>query len=123
TSRPPGADGGYGAEQAGAPISLVVLGDSAAAGFGVELPRETVGAVIASGLADRLLRPVQLKCFAVVGAQSAGLPPQVEDALELRPDIAFICVGGNDVTARVSTRTAVRMLAAAVPDLPAAPPQ
>jgi len=111
---PPRPDGTYGASFAGEPIRLVVLGDSAAAGFGVALPRETVGAVLASGLAERLRRPVQLRVFAVVGAQSIGLAPQVEAALEWGPDAAFICIGGNDVTGRISTRVAVGYLAAAV---------
>jgi lysophospholipase L1-like esterase len=110
----PRADGRYGPGFAGHPLRLVVLGDSAAAGFGVALPRETVGAVIASVLAERLRRPVQLKVLAVVGAQSIGLAPQVEAALEWAPDAAFICIGGNDVTGRVSTRVAVGHLAAAV---------
>src|SRR5262249_45203070 len=65
-------------------------------------------------LAERLRRPVRLKVLAVVGAQSIGLAPQVEAALEWAPDAAFICIGGNDVTGRVSARVAVGYLAAAV---------
>jgi lysophospholipase L1-like esterase len=113
-SPPPRPDGLYGATYEGEPLRLAVLGDSAAAGFGVHLPRETVGAVVASGLAERLRRPVQLKVFAVVGAQSVGLPPQVEAALEFGPEAAFICIGGNDVTGRVSVPVACRFLADAV---------
>jgi lysophospholipase L1-like esterase len=120
TKPPPRADGTYGTAYVGEPVSLVVLGDSAAAGYGVDAPAETFGAVIAAGLAEQLRRPVHLKCFAVVGAQSAGLPPQVEWALELRPEIAVICVGGNDVTHRVSVPLAVRHLVTAVRELRAA---
>ena len=58
-----------------------MLGDSSAAGYGVQLPEETVAAVIATGLAEKLGRPVLLRCLAVVGAQSTDLPPQVEAAL------------------------------------------
>jgi lysophospholipase L1-like esterase len=110
----PRPDGKYGAGYAGTPLRLAVLGDSAAAGFGVALPGETVGAVVASQLAERLRRPVQLKVLAVVGAQSAGLAPQVESALEWQPDVAFICIGGNDVTGRVGVRIAVGYLSGAV---------
>jgi lysophospholipase L1-like esterase len=110
----PRPDGQYGVGYTGPPLRLAVLGDSAAAGFGVALPSETVGAVIASQLAVRLRRPVQLKVLAVVGAQSAGLAPQVESALEWQPDVAFICIGGNDVTGRVAVRIAVRHLCDAV---------
>jgi hypothetical protein len=56
----------------------------------------------------------------VVGAQSSGLPPQVEQALEQQPDVVVICVGGNDVTHRVSVPLAVRHLVTAVRDLRAA---
>jgi lysophospholipase L1-like esterase len=114
TAPAPRPDGLYGTGFAGEPLRLVVLGDSAAAGFGVRLPGETVGAVIAAALAERLRRPVRLRVFAVVGAQSAGLAPQVEAALEAEPEAAFICIGGNDVTGRVSTRVAVGHLADAV---------
>src|ERR1041384_5236705 len=54
----PRPDGTYGASYPGEPLRLVVLGDSAAAGYGVALPSETLGAVIASALAERLRRPV-----------------------------------------------------------------
>ena len=123
TAPPPRSDGTYGLEyggDGGEPIRLAVLGDSAAAGFGVALAHETVGAVIAAELAARLRRPVRLRVFAVVGAQSAGLPPQVEAALECGTDVAMICIGGNDVTGRVSISVAVRHLVNAVRELRAA---
>jgi lysophospholipase L1-like esterase len=120
TSPPPRSDGVYGAAFDGEPVRLVVLGDSSAAGFGVTRPNETVGAAIADGLAQELRRPVRLRVFAVVGAQSSGLPPQIEQALEQQPDVAVICIGGNDVTHRVSVPLAVRHLVTAVRDLRAA---
>ncbi|HEX5542107.1 MAG TPA: SGNH/GDSL hydrolase family protein, partial [Micromonospora sp.] len=46
---PPRADGVYGAKLSGEPINLVVLGDSSAAGYGVRRPRETPGALLATG--------------------------------------------------------------------------
>jgi lysophospholipase L1-like esterase len=113
-SPPPRCDGRYGTEHDGAEISMVVLGDSTAAGYGVEVPRHTPGALIAAGLAEQLSRPVRLRCLALVGAESAGLAPQVERALEFGPDIAVIFIGGNDVTHRVPVREAVRHLAQAV---------
>ncbi|HEY0698606.1 MAG TPA: GDSL-type esterase/lipase family protein, partial [Micromonospora sp.] len=98
---PPRGDGVYGAKFPGRPLTLVVLGDSSAAGYGVHRPRETPGALLATGLSRRLRRPVRLHRFAVVGSLSAGLPPQVEAALERQPDLAVILIGGNDVTNRV----------------------
>ncbi|WP_433052112.1 SGNH/GDSL hydrolase family protein [Dactylosporangium sp. CS-033363] len=106
-SPPPRADGVYGSQFEGEPLRLVVLGDSSAAGYGAESPSETFAAAVAAGLAEQLHRPVRMRCFAVVGAESKGLPPQVEVALRQRPDVAVICIGGNDVTHRVRIPTAI----------------
>ena len=107
---PPRCDGVYGAKFPGAPISMVVLGDSSAAGYGVHRRRETPGALLATGLSRRLRRPVHLRRFAVVGCLSAGLKHQVEAALEHQPDVAVILIGGNDVTNRTPPAVAVRYL-------------
>jgi lysophospholipase L1-like esterase len=117
---PPRCDGVYGAKFPGEPVSLVVLGDSTGAGYGVHRPRETPGALLATGVSRRLRRPVRLHRLAVVGAASAGLAPQVELALEHRPDLAVILVGANDVTHRVHRDVAVRHLVNAVRTLRAA---
>jgi lysophospholipase L1-like esterase len=117
---PPGCDGLYGDQHAGEPIRLVLLGDSSAAGYGVDAPRHTLGALLAAGLAEQLHRPVLLSCVAVVGAESAHLEPQVERALAFLPAIAVILVGGNDVTHRVDPAYATRKLATAVRALRAA---
>ena len=117
---PPRCDGVYGAKSPGPPITMVILGDSSAAGYGVHRRRETPGALLATGLSRRLQRPVRLHRFAVVGALSAGLRPQVESALEGEPDIAVILVGGNDVTNRTPPAVAVRYLVDAVRTLRAA---
>ncbi|GAA4150658.1 SGNH/GDSL hydrolase family protein [Phytohabitans flavus] len=117
---PPRGDGVYGPRLRGKPITMVVLGDSSAAGYGVHRPRETPGAMLAAGVSRRLRRPVRLHRFAVVGATSVGLGRQVEAALEVQPDLAIILVGGNDVTHRVPTSTSVRYLVNAVRDLRAA---
>ncbi|PZF97064.1 SGNH/GDSL hydrolase family protein [Micromonospora deserti] len=111
---PPRCDGVYGAKLPGPPVTMVVLGDSSAAGYGVHRRRETPGALLATGLSRRLHRPVRLHRFAVVGAISAGLKHQVEAALECDPDIAVILIGGNDVTNRTPLGLAVRYLVEAV---------
>jgi lysophospholipase L1-like esterase len=116
-SPPPRCDGRYGTEYDGPSLRLAVLGDSSAAGYGVELPRETPGALLAAGLAEQLHRPVTLCSLAVVGSTSAGLVPQCEDAVELRPDVAVILVGANDVTHRVPATVAVAHLATTVRQL------
>ena len=114
TEPPPRGDGLYGADLPGVPVRFVMLGDSSAAGYGAQLPQETVAAVIAAGLAEKLGRPVLMRCLAVVGAQSPDLPPQVEAALEIDPDVVVICIGGNDVTHRVAVDVSTRFLVDAV---------
>ncbi|WP_329107434.1 SGNH/GDSL hydrolase family protein [Micromonospora sp. NBC_01699] len=111
---PPRGNGVYGARFPGKPLTMVILGDSSAAGYGVHRPRETPGALLATGISRRLRRPVRLHRFAVVGSRSAGLAPQVEAALDVHPDLAVILVGGNDVTARTPLSIAVRYLVDAV---------
>ncbi len=111
---PPRCDGRYGFEYRGEPVRLAVLGDSSAAGYGVDAPRKTLGALLASGLAEQLKRPVDLQCVAVVGAQSRHLAPQIERLLDDPPQIAVILIGGNDVTHRSNVPDAVRALGDAV---------
>jgi lysophospholipase L1-like esterase len=111
---PPRGDGLYGAKFPGKPLNMVILGDSTGAGYGVHRRRETPGALLATGVSRRLQRPVRLHLAAVVGAMSAGLPYQVDAALEHDPDIAIILIGGNDVTHVSARATAVRHLADAV---------
>ncbi|MFE9688778.1 SGNH/GDSL hydrolase family protein [Micromonospora sp. NPDC005806] len=111
---PPRCDGVYGAKLPGPPVTMVILGDSSAAGYGVHRRRETPGALLATGLSRRLHRPVRLHRFAVVGALSAGLKHQVEAALEVEPDVAVVLIGGNDVTNRTPPSVAVRYLVDAV---------
>ncbi|MPZ27896.1 MAG: SGNH/GDSL hydrolase family protein, partial [Micromonosporaceae bacterium] len=114
---PPRADGRYPARRAGRPLTLVVLGDSVAAGYGVGKPRQTPAALLATGVSRRLERPVELHVQAVVGATSRRLRPQVEAALQLAPDLAVIVVGGNDVTHGTNQAAAVGHLVRAVREL------
>jgi lysophospholipase L1-like esterase len=111
---PPRGDGVYGTKFPGKPLSMVILGDSSAAGYGVHRPRETPGALLATGVSRRLRRPVQLHRLAVVGAMSSGLPYQVDAALEYGPEVAVIIIGGNDVTHISDRAGAVRYLGDAV---------
>ncbi|MFL6100175.1 MAG: SGNH/GDSL hydrolase family protein [Actinomycetales bacterium] len=97
-------------------LQLAMLGDSSAAGLGVDLPEETPGAIVASGLAGASNRRVHLVNVAVSGAVSSDLDRQLEQLLEQqpRPDVALIMIGANDVTHRVRPAEAVRHLARTV---------
>ena len=93
-----------------------MLGDSTAAGLGTEERSQTIGAILASGVAALSGRRVELTNVAVVGAESSGLDRQVASALDavVHPDVAVILVGANDVTHRIERATAVRHLEQAV---------
>lgn len=99
----------------GAPLELLLLGDSLAAGLGAERRKQTLGARVAKGAAKRLRRPVRLHTAAIVGSESSDLAGQI-DALPqaYRPDVAVIVVGGNDVTHRIPVATSVRHLEEAI---------
>jgi lysophospholipase L1-like esterase len=111
---PPAADRMYGAALPGDPVSFVVLGDSTGAGLGVQHPDETLGSLLATGLSAIGARPVQLTNVAISGSRSEDLSGQVTQALDVRPEIAVIMIGANDVTARTPPGESVRHLAAAV---------
>lgn len=115
TEQAPDDDGSYGAGP-GEPIELIMLGDSTAAGLGADKPTETVGAIVASGVAALMGRRVNLTNRAVVGAESSDLERQLANALEdvMRPQVAVIMIGANDVTHRIERSTAVRHLEIAV---------
>jgi lysophospholipase L1-like esterase len=111
---PPDPDGVYGVHLPGPPLTLVVLGDSAAAGYGARTPDETFGAYLATGLADQAQRPVRLICVAATGAQTSALAAQIVRALPHEPDVCAIIVGANDVTHRVRPSDSLRNLKASI---------
>lgn len=98
------------------PLEFAVLGDSSAAGLGVEAPDELPGVRIARGIAAELERPVRLTTCAVVGSTSKDLAAQVDAALSVAPppQVAMVIIGANDVTSRQSVATCAELLGAAV---------
>ncbi len=112
--RPPSPDGIYGADLPGDPIVVVVLGDSAAVGYGMERADATPPAMIGIGLAHVLDAQVDVRSLAVVGAKASDLDAQIDLIGDVRPDLAVIIVGTNDVTHQVSTRTSAHQLGRAV---------
>lgn len=111
---PPDPTGWYGRGRPGPAIKVALIGDSSAAGYGVDRVEETPGALIASGLAARADRRVHLRAFAVVGARSSDLKAQLDRALPTAPDVAVILIGANDVTHRIRPAASVRHLSEAV---------
>jgi len=103
---------------AGHPAELLLLGDSLAAGLGVERRKDTLGGRLAKGLARQLHRPVRLRTAAVVGSESSALAGQLASIpADLRPDVAVIVVGGNDVTHRVPVSDSAAHLEHAIAEL------
>ena len=111
---PPGATGWYGRGRPGPAIRIALIGDSSAAGYGVDFVEQTPGAVLASRVAAHGNRRVYLRAFAKVGARSSDLAGQVDRALQSEPHVAVIFVGANDVTHQVLPQASVRLLAEAV---------
>ncbi|TWS23580.1 SGNH/GDSL hydrolase family protein [Tsukamurella sputi] len=102
-----------------ADVSLMVFGDSTAAGLGVDDAEHTPGVLLARGVVAETGRTVRLAVKAIVGATSKGLAAQIEAAFIAKqiPDVAVIIVGANDVTALNSIEPSARRLGAAVAQL------
>jgi lysophospholipase L1-like esterase len=121
TEHAPDPAGSYGRPRRGVrPLRLAMLGDSSAAGLGVEDAAQTPGALLAGMLARDLGRRVELDLQAVTGARSKDLDIQVQRVLRHPVDVAVILIGTNDVTHRVPPDVACRHLGRAIATLRAA---
>src|SRR4051812_21859183 len=100
-------------------LRLVLLGDSAAIGVGVEWLSETVGGqlarMLAEGTGETGERHVLLSSVGVAGSRSTDLATQVARALlGDRPDVAVVLIGVNDATGLRDPEEAADHLGAAV---------
>lgn len=119
-ARPPSPDGLYGDNLSGETVRLLVLGDSAAVGYGMQTQMTTPPAMMGWGLAQLVQGPVLVRSVAVVGAESSDLAEQVDRGLEFDADVAVIVIGANDVTHLKSMTSAVDDLQVAISRLVAA---
>ena len=120
-ARPPSADGFYGPDSTIEPLRVLVLGDSAAVGYGMDRAEQTPPAMLGMGLAHVLDRPVEIRSLAVVGAKTIDvLDEQMPLIGDYAPDVTVIVVGTNDITHQVPTRVSARQLAKITEDLIAA---
>jgi len=108
--RPPDPTGWYGKGRPGPALKVALLGDSSAAGYGVDTVQETPGAHLGSGLAEGADRRVYLRSTAFVGAQTRDLRRQIDQALTMEPHVAVVLMGANDVTHSRLPSESVRLL-------------
>lgn len=101
------------------PLVLAVLGDSIAHGTGARSAGDALGPRLAAALTAEGF-DVTTHVLAVPGAQSRDLAPQVERARRLRPDLAVVVIGANDLARFVPVPVATAARAAAVGGLRAA---
>ncbi|WP_229055000.1 SGNH/GDSL hydrolase family protein [Aeromicrobium sp. Leaf350] len=113
-ARPPSPDGLYGDNLSGETVRLLVMGDSAAVGYGMQTQMTTPPAMLGWGLAQLVAGPVDVRSVAVVGAESSDLAEQVDRGLDFGADVAVIVVGANDVTHLKSMSDAVSDLQVAI---------
>jgi lysophospholipase L1-like esterase len=113
-ARPPRADGVYGEDLPRDPVRCLVLGDSAAVGYGMSRADATPPAMLGIGLAHVLDAQVEIRSEAVVGAVTSDLRDQIEAAGDFDPDLVVIIIGTNDVTHRVPAYQSTRLLGSAV---------
>lgn len=112
--RPPSADGVYGDDLPGQPVRCLILGDSAAVGYGMTHADQTPPALIGISLSHLLDAPVHIHSEAVVGARSEHLREQINRGLTFNPDVAVVVIGTNDLTHRVPRQLSTRRLGVAV---------
>ncbi|HET9517301.1 MAG TPA: GDSL-type esterase/lipase family protein, partial [Actinoplanes sp.] len=101
------------------PLRLVLLGDSAALGVGVQWLADTVGGQLARLLSEATPqtpeRHVLLSSVGVAGSRSSDLAMQVSRALlGERPDIAVVLIGANDATGLRRLQESAHQLGSAV---------
>lgn len=95
---------------AGAPLRLLVLGDSSAAGVGVKTQDEAIVGHLTNQLADRFQVTWQL--LAKTGATTKSHTQALIEQVEGRFDAAMICLGVNDVTHGVNMKAWLKQQAA-----------
>ena len=92
------------------PLRFAVIGDSSAAGLGVDEPSQLPAVLLARALAEEAGRSVLLTTYAIVGATTRDLRDQVDRALADPPSVALVIIGANDVSDRLSVRQSARLL-------------
>ncbi|MGH4009753.1 MAG: SGNH/GDSL hydrolase family protein [Pseudonocardiaceae bacterium] len=101
-------------------LRFAVLGDSSAAGLGVDRPEQLPAVVLARGLAEQAGRVVQLDTLALCSCTSRQLGVQVDAALIDPSQAAMIMIGANDLARRIPPWESAKLLGQAVSRLQSA---
>ncbi len=81
----------------GKPFTLLVFGESTAAGVGVESVDESLGVITARGLAEKLNRPIHYHIVARSGIRAAEAREELVPLLTgIEFDLIVIALGAND---------------------------
>ncbi|MFD7342148.1 SGNH/GDSL hydrolase family protein [Streptomyces violascens] len=108
--RVPSPNGRYGPDTDDV-VTLALLGDSLAVGVGVHRRQDTPGAQLAQKFSERSGRAVDLRVVARTGTTTGQLRRQVRALAGIRPGVAGIVVGANDVLLPVSLQRSAKRLA------------
>ncbi|MGH3665610.1 MAG: GDSL-type esterase/lipase family protein, partial [Egibacteraceae bacterium] len=83
----------------GAPVRMVMLGDSTVAGVGSPTVDESLAVLVGQRMANRLGRPVEVRGLGVSGARTLDVQQeQIPQLVDADADVVVIVVGSNDVT-------------------------
>jgi lysophospholipase L1-like esterase len=90
------------------PLSLLIAGDSSAAGVGAETQDDALASQLAVALAERIQRDVHWHLIAKTGLTSIGLLNLLSSQTLPAVDVAVIIIGVNDITHNVAVGHALR---------------
>jgi lysophospholipase L1-like esterase len=100
-------EGLAGARRPGAPLRLLITGDSSAAGVGVAHQKQALAGHLTADLSARLGRPVAWRLLARSGLSTAECLSMLEAADPWHADVAVAVLGVNDVVSQVPSHRAV----------------
>ncbi len=90
------------------PVSLLIAGDSSAAGVGADTQDDALASQLAATLAKRIQRDVRWRLIAQTGLTSTGVQHLLGSEPLAAADVAVVIVGVNDISNNVSTGSALR---------------
>jgi lysophospholipase L1-like esterase len=90
------------------PLTLLIAGDSSAAGVGAPTQDAALAPQLAAALAGRVMRPVRWHLYAQTGLTSSGVLDLLRESDLPAADLAVIIVGVNDITNNVAVGHALR---------------